>query len=75
MAKGGSGDVLTGIVAGMLAQAKAYGASAGEAVDAAVYLHGLAADLTVEHGDEHTLLTTDIFWYLPGAYQFRSNGR
>jgi ADP-dependent NAD(P)H-hydrate dehydratase / NAD(P)H-hydrate epimerase len=72
LAKGGSGDVLTGFVAGMLAQAKAYGASAGEAVDAAVYLHGLASDLTVEHGDEHTLLITDIFEWLPEAFQFRS---
>jgi hydroxyethylthiazole kinase-like uncharacterized protein yjeF len=72
LAKGGSGDALTGIVAGMLAQARAYGATAGEAVDAAVYLHGLAADLTVEHGDEHTLLITDIFQYFPSAFQFHS---
>jgi NAD(P)H-hydrate epimerase len=72
LAKGGSGDALTGIVAGLLAQAKAYGASADEAVDAAVYLHGVAADLTVEHGDEHTLLITDIFEWLPEAFQFRS---
>jgi NAD(P)H-hydrate epimerase len=56
----------------MLAQARAYGATAGEAVDAAVYLHGLAADLTVAHGDEHTLLITDIFQYFPSAFQFHS---
>lgn len=74
MAKGGSGDVLTGLVAGMLAQAKAYGASAGEAVEAAVYLHGLAADMCVVKGDEHTFLPTDLLSCLPNAFRFRMNG-
>ena len=41
MAKGGSGDLLTGLIAGMLAQ---YPGDAARAVEAAVYLHGLAAD-------------------------------
>ncbi len=56
MAKGGSGDVLTGLIAGLLAQ---FPADAGRAVEAAVYLHGLAADLAVRKADEHTLLATD----------------
>ena len=56
MAKGGSGDVLTGLIAGLLAQ---YPHDPAQAVEAAVYLHGLAADLAVREGDEHTLLATD----------------
>src|SRR6185437_1754969 len=42
MAKGGSGDLLTGLIAGVLAQ---FPDQPGHAVEAAVYLHGLAADL------------------------------
>ncbi len=44
MASGGMGDVLTGVVAGLLAQ----GCSARDAAVAAVYLHGLAADLVAQ---------------------------
>lgn len=73
MAKGGSGDVLTGLVAGMLAQAKAYGATDGEAVEAAVYLHGLAADMAVAAGDEHCFLPTDLLAWLPRAFRFHNN--
>ena len=51
MAKGGSGDLLTGVVAGLLAQ---FPRDPGRAVEAAVWLHGLAADLTVRDTDEHT---------------------
>jgi hypothetical protein len=39
MAKGGSGDLLTGLVAGLLAQ---FPTQANQAIEAAVYLHGLA---------------------------------
>jgi len=66
MAKGGSGDVLTGLIAGLLAQ---YPADPGHAVEAAVYLHGLAADFAVHEGDQHTLLATDSFSYLARAFQ------
>jgi NAD(P)H-hydrate epimerase len=71
MAKGGSGDVLTGLIAGLLAQ---HPAAAGQAVEAAVYLHGLAADLAVRAGDEHTLLATDGLAHLSQAFRFRSGG-
>lgn len=70
MAKGGSGDVLTGIIAGLLAQ---YPNEPAQAVEAAVYLHGLAADLAVSDADEHTVLATDSFKYFPQAFRFRSN--
>jgi NAD(P)H-hydrate epimerase len=68
MAKGGSGDTLTGLIAGLIAQ---YPADAGRAVEAAVYLHGLAGDMAVRASDEHTLLATDCFRWLPRAFRFR----
>ena len=68
MAKGGSGDVLTGVIAAMLAQFKDDVASA---VEVAVYLHGLAADLAVCEADEHTLLATDSLQYYSRAFRYR----
>jgi NAD(P)H-hydrate epimerase len=69
LAKGGSGDILTGIVAAMLAQYKDHVA---EAVEAAIYLHGLAADFAVAAGDEHTLLATEVCAHLAPAFRFRA---
>lgn len=69
MAKGGSGDLLTGLVAGLLAQ---YPSDPARAVEAAVYLHGLAADLAVRAGDQHTLLATDSLAHLSQAFRFYS---
>lgn len=69
MAKGGSGDILTGIVAAMIAQ---YPERVEEAVNAAVYLHGLAADFAMREQDEHTLLATDTVAHLWRAYRFRA---
>jgi NAD(P)H-hydrate epimerase len=69
MAKGGSGDILTGIVAALLAQ---YPEHPGQAVEAAVYLHGLAADFALREQDEHTLLATDTIGHLFRAFHFRS---
>lgn len=71
MAKGGSGDLLTGLTAGLLAQ---YPADAARAVEAAVYLHGLAADMAVSEADEHTLLATDSLAQLSRAFRFRTCG-
>jgi NAD(P)H-hydrate epimerase len=72
MAKGGSGDLLTGMVAAMLAQ---HPDDPKRAVEAAVYLHGLAADITVRRagigGDQHTLLATDSLANLYQAFRFR----
>jgi ADP-dependent NAD(P)H-hydrate dehydratase / NAD(P)H-hydrate epimerase len=69
MAKGGSGDVLTGLMAGLLAQ---FPHDPAQTVQAAVYLHGLAADFAVREGDEHTLLATDSLRQLAKA--FKSSG-
>ncbi|HEY0795565.1 MAG TPA: NAD(P)H-hydrate dehydratase [Acidisarcina sp.] len=72
MAKGGSGDILTGIVAAMLAQ---YPDRVAEAVEAAVYLHGLAADFAVLNQNEHTLLATDTVAHLREAFAYEPEER
>ena len=64
LAKGGSGDVLTGIVAAMVAQ---FPQRIAEAVECAVWLHGAAADLFVRTRDEHTMLATDMLEHLSEA--------
>ncbi|HEX8812306.1 MAG TPA: NAD(P)H-hydrate dehydratase, partial [Terracidiphilus sp.] len=69
MAKGGSGDVLGGMIAGLLAQ---YPEEPERAVEAAVYLHGLAADITVRKRDEHTLMATDSFTQFSHAFRASS---
>jgi NAD(P)H-hydrate epimerase len=69
MAKGGSGDLLTGMVAGLLAQFKD---DPEHAVEAAVFLHGLAADFAVREQNEHTLLATDSLPHLSRAFRFHS---
>jgi len=68
MAKGGSGDILTGIIAAMLAQ---YPEHTAEAVEAAVYLHGLAGDFAARAQDEHTVLATDTVSHLSDAFRYR----
>jgi len=68
MAKGGSGDILTGIVAAMLAQ---YPEDVARAVEAAVFLHGLAGDFAMLAQDEHTVLATDTVAHLWRAFKSR----
>ncbi|HEV2579064.1 MAG TPA: NAD(P)H-hydrate dehydratase [Acidobacteriaceae bacterium] len=68
MSKGGSGDILTGIVAAMIAQ---YPEHVPEAVEAAVFLHGLAADYATLAQDEHTVLATDTINHLWQAFRAR----
>lgn len=61
MATGGSGDVLTGILTGLLAQ----GTEPYRASVLGVYLHGLAGDEARERKGAHGLLSTDILDSLP----------
>jgi NAD(P)H-hydrate epimerase len=68
MAKGGSGDILTGIVAAMLAQ---FSGDVARAVETAVYLHGLAGDFAAQAMDEHTVLATDTVTHLSDAFRYR----
>jgi NAD(P)H-hydrate epimerase len=69
MAKGGSGDILTGIIAAMLAQ---FPEDVARAVEAAVALHGLAADFAAHTMDEHTVLATDALAHLSDAFRYRT---
>lgn len=64
LAKAGSGDVLTGIIAALIAQ---FPDRVGEAVECAVWLHGLGADCFVRTHDERTMLATDILAHLSEA--------
>jgi hydroxyethylthiazole kinase-like uncharacterized protein yjeF len=63
MGTGGSGDVLTGLLAGLLAQ----GMEAGDAARAGVYLHGLAGDLAAGRLGEEPLLARDLLDQYPRA--------
>ena len=65
MAKGGSGDVLCGILCALLAQ----GMSPYAAAYTAVYLHGLAGDLACKETGEYSLTPSDITRFLPKAFQ------
>jgi NAD(P)H-hydrate epimerase len=71
MATGGTGDILTGMVAAMLAQAKRAQdpKSALLAVCAAVHLHGLAGDVMRDIVGEHSLVATDLLQGLPDAFE------
>lgn len=64
MATGGTGDILTGMVAGFVAQNPTH---ALQAVCAAVYLHGLAGNVACEQMGEHCLVATDLLGNLPEA--------
>jgi NAD(P)H-hydrate epimerase len=65
MATGGTGDVLTGMVAGLIAQ---HPQRAFEATALAVYLHGLSGDLAREEVGENSLVATDLVHSLPKAF-------
>jgi len=65
LAKGGSGDALTGIITAFVAQGY-------EPINAAilgVYLHGLAADITLETQSTESMLVTDVIENLGKAFQ------
>lgn len=71
MASGGMGDVLTGVVAALIAQ----GLVPFEAAWVAAYLHGLAADLLAETMGDRGLLAHDVAERLPEAMQRVRTGR
>ncbi|MBL7474126.1 NAD(P)H-hydrate dehydratase [Robertkochia sediminum] len=64
MATGGSGDVLTGVIASLLGQ----GYTAMEAARLGVYIHGLAADIAVRQTSQWALTATDIIDFLGDAF-------
>lgn len=62
---GGTGDVLTGLLAGILAQ----GVTPAQAAVAAVFLHGLAADIAKQELTEYCLCAEDLIGYLPKSFR------
>ena len=73
MATGGTGDVLTGMLAGLVAQ---HGAGAA-ALCFGAYLHGLAGDIAYADSGQAPLMATDLIRSIPRAYQqfFAESGR
>ena len=63
MATGGMGDVLTGIIAGLMAQ----GIPSENAATLGVYLHGLAGDIVAERTGMHGLIASDVLKAVPKA--------
>ena len=66
MAKGGSGDVLTGILTALLSQ----GYSPGEAALLGVYLHGMAGDLAAADWSVESMLASDLVEHLGKAFMW-----
>ncbi len=63
---GGTGDILTGLIAGLVAQ---FPDRLEQAVLAAVWLHGRAGELGADEIGEKSLLATDLLTYLPDALE------
>ena len=70
MATAGSGDVLTGILTGLLAR----GYKPQDACIVGVYLHGLAGDMAAQDLGEESLVASDIISYLPHAFKRLKEG-
>jgi len=66
LATAGAGDVLTGIIAGVMAQ---HPKQIVDAARAGVYLHGLAADAALFTQTEETMLASDVIAALPSAFR------
>jgi len=60
MAKGGTGDILTGMVSALVGQ---FPDDPDRAIAAAVYLHSLAGEIAAQHQAEQTVLATDLLHY------------
>jgi len=65
MATAGSGDVLTGMIAGLLGR----GYEPKDAAILGVYLHGLCGDLAADEMGEESLIATDLIDFIPTAFQ------
>ena len=64
-APGGSGDVLTGILTGLMAQKY----SAEDAAVLGVYIHGMAGDLAARERSMTSLVASDLVAFLPTAFR------
>ena len=70
MATGGTGDILTGMVAGILAQ---FPDTPDMAIAAAVYVHGLAGEIAARHLTEQSVIATDLLRFLPESIRAIAN--
>ena len=66
MATAGTGDVLTGVITGLLAR----GYHQREACQLGMYLHGLAGDLAMREKGKESLMASDVIEKLPAAFRF-----
>ena len=66
LAKAGSGDILTGMIAGFCAQ----GATIEIAACCAVYLHGLASEIASKSMSEYCVLASDLIKFIPYAFKY-----
>jgi len=72
MATGGTGDVLTGLLTGLLAQ----GYSTPDAAVIGVYLHGLAGDIAARELSQESLIASDLIEAFPAAFRrIRHSGK
>jgi NAD(P)H-hydrate epimerase len=71
LARGGTGDVLTGLIGGFLAQR----ISPWDAAVLGVYLHGLAGDLAAKKHTEWGMIASDIVQTLPEAWKYITEER
>ena len=67
MATGGTGDILTGMIAGIIGQPHL--GTFVERLCLAVYLHGLAGDFAAEELGEQVMVATDILSFLSDAWK------
>jgi ADP-dependent NAD(P)H-hydrate dehydratase len=65
MATGGTGDILTGVIAALLCQ----GLTPFEAAQLGAHVHGLAGDLAAEQLGQISMIGSDLLQYLPTAFQ------
>ncbi|MES2517390.1 MAG: NAD(P)H-hydrate dehydratase [Bacteroidota bacterium] len=66
LAKGGSGDALTGIITALLAQ----GYNPFDAAKLGVFIHGLSADIALRKQSLESMLITDVIEYLGKAFRY-----
>lgn len=69
LATAGTGDVLSGVIAGMIAQ----GIGPAEAAEAGVYMHGLAGDIAAEAKTQPGMVASDVIEALPAALRHAGN--
>ena len=70
MATAGSGDVLAGMITGLLAQ----GMEAEEAAVCGVFLHGMAGDMAAGIDGERSMTATDIIGQIPRVFRAVEEG-